>query len=86
MVNGYSGYYPRAYLDLLGSMAAFPRGNSLAALRRVDTRYIVVHEDRYQPADLLDLDARLRGTPGIRFLAHIPDPDYPASVYALAAQ
>ena len=30
MANGYSGYYPRPYLDLLGAMIPFPRGNSLS--------------------------------------------------------
>jgi hypothetical protein len=83
LVNGYSGYFPRAYIDLLGAMIEFPRGASLEALRRVDTRYIVVHEDRYEPADMSEFDARLRGTPGIRFLARVPDPDYPVSIYAL---
>jgi hypothetical protein len=64
-------------------MIEFPRGASLEALRRVDTRYIVVHEDRYAPADMSEFDARLRGTPGIHFLARVPDPDYPVSIYAL---
>ncbi|WP_239490764.1 hypothetical protein [Luteitalea sp. TBR-22] len=83
MVNGYSGYFPRDYIDLLGAMIEFPRGASLDALRRVGTRYVVVHEDRYEQADFLDFDGRLRRTPGIRFLAHVPDPDYPVSIYTL---
>ena len=83
MANGYSGYYPRPYLDLLGAMVAFPRGESMRALRSRDVRYIVVHEDRYEPADFLDLDARLRGTPGLRFAGRFPDRAYPASIYTV---
>lgn len=81
MVNGYSGYYPRPYLDLLGVMVAFPRGESVPALRTHGVRYIVVHEDRFEPADLMDFDSRMRGTPGLRFVGRFPDPDYPATVF-----
>jgi hypothetical protein len=83
MVNGYSGYFPRRYLNLLGAMIAFPRGDSLEALRQHDVRYIVVHEDRYEPADFLDFDARLRRTPALTLIGRIPDPDYPVTVFLL---
>ncbi len=64
-------------------MVAFPRGESLAALRARDVRYIVLHEDHYDPADFLELDARMRGTPGLRHVGRFPDPDYPATVFAV---
>ena len=83
MVNGYSGYFPKRYIDLLGVMIAFPRGESLAALRAHDVRYVVVHEDRYEPADFIDFDGRLRRTPGLTLVGRIPDPDYPATVFVL---
>jgi hypothetical protein len=83
MVNGYSGYFPNRYLALLGAMVAFPRGDSLEALRQHDVRYVVVHEDRYEPADFLDFDARLRRTPGLTLVGRIPDPDYPTTVFLL---
>ncbi len=83
LANGYSGYYPKPYLELLGAMEAFPRGESLAALRARDVRYIVMHEDRYEPADFLEFDARMRGTPGLRFVGRFPDPDYPVTIFAV---
>jgi len=83
MVNGYSGFFPPRYIDLLGAMVAFPRGDSMATLRAHDVRYVVVHEDRYAPADLLEFDARLRGTPGLTLVGRIPDPDYPATVFTV---
>jgi hypothetical protein len=83
LVNGYSGYYPRAYLNLLEAMTSFPRGGSVAALRERDVRYIVMHEDRYEPADLMEFDSRMRGTPGLRFVGRFPDPDYPTTIFEL---
>jgi hypothetical protein len=83
MVNGYSGYFPRRYINLLGAMTLFPRGDSLLALRQHEVRYVVVHEDRYDPADFLEFDARLRRTPGLRLVGRIPDPAYPVTVFLL---
>jgi hypothetical protein len=83
MVNGYSGYFPRRYLNLLGVMTVFPRVDSLTALRQHDVRYVVVHEDRYNPADFLEFDARLRRTPGLTLVGRIPDRDYPTTVFLL---
>ena len=86
MINGYSGYYPREYLTLLGTMIRFPNAESLDALRTRDARYVVVHEDRYEPADLIDFDSRLRATPGIRFAGRFPDPVYPTAIYEITAE
>ncbi len=83
LVNGYSGYYPKPYLDLLNTLVRFPNDESLDALRARDVRYVVVHEDRYEPADFVEFDARLRRTPGLRFVGRIPDPTYPVTLYEL---
>lgn len=83
LVNGYSGYYPRAYLDLLEAMTFFPRGQSVAALRARDVRYIVMHDDRYAPSDLMEFDSRMRGTPDLRFVGRFPDPDYPVTIFEI---
>jgi hypothetical protein len=83
LANGYSGYYPRPYLDLLEAMETFPDAGSAAALRARDVRYIVVHEDRFVPADLLALDTRLRRTPGLRAVGRFPDRDHPVTIFAV---
>lgn len=83
LVNGYSGYYPKSYLDLLNSVITFPRGESVDALRARGVRYVVVHENRYKPADFLDFDGRLRRTPGLRPAGYFPDVAYPAVVFTL---
>jgi hypothetical protein len=43
LVNGYSGYYPSDYLETLARMETFPDDESLARLRRLDVRYVIVH-------------------------------------------
>lgn len=83
LANGYSGYYPRAYLELLEAMIQFPRGTSIEALRARDVRYIVMHEERYEPADLMELVARMEGTPGLRFIGRFPDAEYPTAIFAV---
>ena len=43
LVNGYSGYYPPDYIETLARMEAFPDDESVARLRRLDVRYVIVH-------------------------------------------
>ena len=83
MVNGYSGYYPREYLDLLNTLVRFPNAASLDALRRHGVRYIVLHEDRYFQRDFLEFDTQLRATPGLTFAGRFPDFRYPVTIFVL---
>ena len=83
LVNGYSGYYPRSYLDLLNSLVHFPDAGSLETLHAHGVRYIVVHEDRYLPVDFLEFDSRLRRAPGITPVGYFPDRRYPAAIFTL---
>ncbi len=45
MVNGYSGYFPGAFLDLKLSMAEFPAPESIHRLRGLGVDYCVVKRD-----------------------------------------
>jgi hypothetical protein len=45
LVNGYSGFYPRSYLNRIGRLSGFPNERSIQALRSEHVRYVVVHED-----------------------------------------
>jgi len=49
LVNGYAGIEPRAYVQLRELLRAFPSEASLAALRGVGTRWIVVHRKGFGP-------------------------------------
>jgi len=53
MVNGYSGYAPPAYLDLLGKVHDFPSDRAVKALRRHGVQTLLLHE-RYGPAGQFD--------------------------------
>jgi hypothetical protein len=47
LVNGYSGWWPNDYWELVGRLRHFPTARSLRLLReRAPVRYVVVHYDR----------------------------------------
>ncbi len=55
LVNGYSGYTPGDHLDTMTMMRTFPDDESLARLRELAVRYVLVHQALYQPGDFADL-------------------------------
>jgi hypothetical protein len=60
LVNGYAGIEPRAYVELRELLRAFPSEASLAALRGVGTRWIVVHRKGFGPNQWERLQAGMR--------------------------
>ncbi|MPY87330.1 MAG: hypothetical protein GEU99_05365 [Luteitalea sp.] len=84
LVNGYSGYYSPAYRDLMHVMRQFPSGASLEALRARGVDYIVVHLDKYDPADLEVLMEAMDLRPAFfRSVGTFPDYEGSARVYRL---
>lgn len=84
LVNGYSGYYPRRYLDLLEHMRGFPSGASLEALHEIGVDFVVVHLDKYDPDDLEALLAEIDERPAfLTAVATFPDYEGSARVYRL---
>ena len=83
VVNGYSGYFPTPYLDLLGALDGFPSDESLWALGKRDVRYVVLHEDRYTAGEFLALLGRIERYPCLERVGRFPDPAYPVSLYTL---
>jgi hypothetical protein len=52
LVNGYSGYYPRSYLQRLVHLSTFPSEVGLEQIQDDKVRYIVVHDEQYlDPAE-----------------------------------
>ena len=52
LVNGYSGYYPRSYLQRLVHLNTFPSEVALEQIHDDTVRYIVVHDEEYRdPAE-----------------------------------
>ena len=48
LVNGYSGFKPLDYAETTRRMRTFPDEASIARLRQLDVRYILVHETYFQ--------------------------------------
>jgi len=51
LVDGYSGFAPNGYERLREAVQSFPGGRSRAILSRHRVRYVVIHWDKYTPAD-----------------------------------
>ena len=47
LTNGYSGYYPRSYLERIIRLTTIPSPSALRQLKADGVRWVVIHEDRY---------------------------------------
>lgn len=45
LVNGYSGFYPPSYIQLLELMVTFPDRRSIEHLERLGVRYVILHSE-----------------------------------------
>jgi len=59
LVNGYAGIEPKAYVSLRERLRSFPAEESLAALRAIGTRYVVVHRKGFGPNQWQRLQQRM---------------------------
>jgi hypothetical protein len=55
LVNGYSGYHPPEYVNTLTDMLRFPDDQSIARLRQLDVRFVIVHTHLYEREEFVDL-------------------------------
>jgi hypothetical protein len=65
LVNGYSGFPPRSYGNMLVDLETFPDENSLARLRRLSVDYVVVRRRNFDDDGYARVAARLLGTAGL---------------------
>ena len=76
LVNGYSGFAPPSYFELLDQLAGFPDDRSILTLVRRDVNYLIVHERYYASGSFeedlaaLKQDARLRWAGSFRWADH----------------
>jgi hypothetical protein len=59
LLNGYSGFYPPSYLHRLARLARFPDAATVAALRRENVKYVIVHDDGYPDGERVRIVGRL---------------------------
>ena len=59
LVNGYSGYYPREYVETVTRMENFPDSRSIAQLRSIGVRYLIFHPHLYAEDEYTSLLKRM---------------------------
>jgi hypothetical protein len=59
LVNGFSGNMPRDYVETITLMQTFPDDEAIARLRRLDVRYVLVHQSFYTPKNYTALMLRV---------------------------
>ena len=69
LLNGYSGFFPPSYIDLVYRLESFPDADSLDALRRRGTRYVVVHQQLMPPDRWERIVTGAERTPGLSLVA-----------------
>lgn len=55
LINGYSGYTPEDEVETGWLMETFPEDDAIERLRALKTRYILIHQAFYRPAEYADL-------------------------------
>jgi hypothetical protein len=74
MANGYSGFFPASYLELVQIMRTFPDERSLAYLRRRKVHYVLLRENFYDANRWRDLCERVDRARDVKLLAGFPPP------------
>jgi hypothetical protein len=84
LVNGYSGYASREYVETLSQMLGFPDDLSLRRLRSLDVRYIVIHEGLYTHDTCSSLLSRIGAIPALVPVGRFRDFAGQARIFELA--
>jgi hypothetical protein len=65
LLNGFSGFTPRSYVEHCERLAGFPAPESIEALRRFGVTHVFVHTEHYNAEQL----ERIRSESGLRLIA-----------------
>jgi hypothetical protein len=83
LVNGYSGYYPQSHFQLMAAMEKFPDASSIAYLRSLKVRLVIVHPQMMGLNKYFDLEAAMGRVRELRLIGQYLDGLDRASVYEL---
>ena len=84
LLNGYSGFFPPSYLQLVGAMRGFPDVRSLDALRVRGARYALIHGELLEPEAYQRLIGEIDGCRcGLTMVARRPWQDREISLYQI---
>jgi hypothetical protein len=82
MVNGYTGYFPRDYIELLEAAVDFPSGHTIDLLRQRGVTHIAIHqvwlEGEFEP-----LTRSLAAVAQLEMVAQYPDNGGDVAVFRL---
>lgn len=73
IVNGYSGFFPRSFMELLEAMKKFPDERSIAYLQQRGVDVIVVHGRLMEPARFGEITAALLQHPDVEAAARFAE-------------
>lgn len=74
MVNGYSGFFPASYLELVDVMQTFPDDRSIAYLRTRGVTYVLLRNNFYSAARWKELRGQLDRSDALTLTAGFPPP------------
>ena len=83
LLNGYSGFYPRSYIELIEVMRAFPSDEAIAYLKRREVDLIVLHGTYMKPDAFGALAAALNARPDTQVVAEFQESGGPDIVFRL---
>jgi hypothetical protein len=72
IVNGYSGFFPRSFIDLAEETASFPDDQSIAYLKAREVDFIVIHGSLMTPEKFGAMTATLLAREDIEAMAQFP--------------
>ena len=85
LANGYSGFWPRSYLELLQQMRTFPDPSSVGYLQRLGIRFVVARSAlAASSTDFARLSDALGKCPELIFVGRIPEKDSESLVYEVS--
>ena len=73
IVNGYSGFFPKTFIELAEQTAHFPDDDSIAYLKQRGVDVIVVHEALLPPGSFGEMTVRLLARPDIEPIAQFQE-------------
>jgi hypothetical protein len=83
LVNGYSGFFPPAYIKLENALRPFPDGDGMEAIKSHGARYLVVHGERLFGARYETLIPQLDRRSDLALLTRRPWEHSEISVYRI---
>jgi hypothetical protein len=83
IVNGYSGFFPRTFIELAEQTAAFPDDRSIAYLKQRGVDLLVIHGSLMSPDEFGEMTAALLARPDVEATAQFEEPLGPDVVFRL---